>query len=57
MNDFDEWLASRIDAQTISPELRRALRAQYDAERQPPAEAIVVVDDEVWNQAIREPAL
>lgn len=32
---FTQWLASRIDAQQLEPELERSLRAQFDALQQP----------------------
>lgn len=42
--DFETWLADRIDAQTISPELRRALHTQFEAENAPPSEVLVQLD-------------
>lgn len=58
MSDFQSWLDHRIDQQSLTPELRRALFAQFAAEQpQPverPAELILIPDDaDQWSKAIR----
>lgn len=43
--NFDQWLRSRnIDVQTLTPELRAALLAQFERETQPPSEVLVQLD-------------
>ena len=53
---FNDWLLSRdIDTETLTPELRAALEAQFEDEHSPPTEAIVLTDDELWGCPVRVP--
>lgn len=44
MTDFETWLADRCDQQQLTPELRAALVAQFEAENAPPSEVLVQLD-------------
>ncbi len=59
MITFEKWLHSRnLDAQSWHPELRAALRAQYDAQKpkQPPSEKLVAAGRCQWPARVyRQP--
>ncbi len=47
--DFQTWLASRIDCETLTPELERTLRAEWEAQQPaPPADILLVPVECRW---------
>ncbi len=56
---FESWLDQRVDAQSLTKELREALRLQFEREQaaaMPPSEVLVIRDDiDQWGKAIRLP--
>ncbi len=51
MSDFQTWLAHRIDAQSLTPELERTLRAEWEAQQPVPQADILLVPVECrWPQ-------
>lgn len=56
---FQEWLDARfIDVQSLTPELKTALVAQWVNETlpiEPPQSLVVIADDECWPFAERVP--
>lgn len=57
---FNAWLESRsIDINSMAPELRAALVAQWTNEQRPadpPSSRVIIADDECWPHAERVPS-